>query len=88
MLLILLIPAFKVLDYAYEQSVRFDSQVDAKMTNDAAIHTDMYLHNPIDHSKLKPQPIEPSSHREWIAKGLVVSMIILIAIGLVRGRPR
>ncbi|MGM9510254.1 hypothetical protein ACS5NO_21150 [Larkinella sp. GY13] len=89
MLLILLIPGLKVLDYAYTQSVELDAKPDSVTTTAWSAHTDVYLHMPAESNREKKATVsKPSDRGKWVTKGVVVSLVILLAVGLVRGRSR
>ncbi|WP_138993933.1 hypothetical protein [Larkinella sp. C7] len=89
MLLILLIPGLKVLDYAYVHSMELDSKPDSVTTAAAPAHTDVYLHPPAERNREKNGTVsKPADRGRWVTKGVVVSLVILLAVGLVRGRSR
>jgi hypothetical protein len=88
MLLILLIPGLKVLDYAYVQSMELDAAPDSVTKTAAPAHTDVYLHPPTHHTAETKPALKPSGRGRWVAKGVVVSLVLLLAVGLVRGRSR
>ena len=88
MLLILLFPGLKVVDYAYVRSVELDSKPDSVTSSNLPTHTDVYMHFRSNGITIEEQKIKPSSRGKWIAEGLVVSLVVLTVVGLVRGRSR
>ncbi|MRS65233.1 hypothetical protein [Larkinella terrae] len=88
LLIILLLPGLKLLDYACEQSARLDASSSLTMYNTGARRSDMYIHERKAEAIENQKTIKTSHQNGWVIKGLVVSLVIIISIGLVRERPR
>ncbi|KAA9340425.1 hypothetical protein [Larkinella humicola] len=89
MLLILLIPGLKVLDYAYVHSMELDSKPYSVTITASPAHTDVYLHTPAERGREEKATVsKPSDRGKSVMKGVVVSLVMLLAVGLVRGRSR
>lgn len=84
--IILLLPAIKLLDYACEQSARLDEKPVLVASTGAPDHSDLYSHKQESRTKNEEQNLKPAGRGEWVAKGLVVSLVVIISIGLVRQR--
>ncbi|RRB06399.1 hypothetical protein [Larkinella rosea] len=84
--IILLLPGLKLVDYAVEQSARLDEKPALAAKSVVSDRSDVYLHLQREQIGGKEQYLKTNGRGKLIAKGLIVSLVVIISIGLVRQR--